>query len=145
MEIPALKYPLKHTLDVQTRWADYDMLGHVNNTVYFQYMDLAKTDYFLRELGGEFDPRRDALVIVNTTCDYFNISLPGEPLQVLSGVERIGDRSLTMLQRVVNPATGQVKCQCRSILAAFNVKAAQAIEVPDAWRRLIAAYESHPL
>lgn len=145
MDIPELLHPLRHRLRVQTRWADYDMLGHVNNTVYFQYMDLAKTDYFLRELGGEFNPRRDALVIVNTVCDYFHISLPSEELEVLSGVETIGQRSLVMLQRVVNASTGEVKCQCRSVLAAFSVKDAQAIDVPDAWRRLISAYEGREM
>ena len=36
----------RHILPIQIRFNDVDKFGHVNNTVYFQFYDTAKTDYF---------------------------------------------------------------------------------------------------
>ena len=35
-----------HSLPIQLRWNDADQFGHINNTLYFQYYDMAKMDYF---------------------------------------------------------------------------------------------------
>ena len=37
-----------HTLPIQLRFNDVDKFGHVNNTVYFSFYDLGKTEYFAR-------------------------------------------------------------------------------------------------
>ncbi len=132
----------RHRLKVQTRWTDFDMLGHVNNNIYFQYFDLAKSDYFLNRLKGEFDPHGNALVIVSINCDFSEPSLPGEPLEVLTRVAKIGDKSLTLEQQVVSARTGNVKCAARTIMVAFDVKTSVAIPVPDIWRTLITNFET---
>ena len=36
-----------HTLPIQLRFNDVDKFGHVNNTVYFSFYDLGKTEYLL--------------------------------------------------------------------------------------------------
>ena len=36
----------RHTLPIQLRFNDVDKFGHVNNTVYFSFYDLGKTEYF---------------------------------------------------------------------------------------------------
>ena len=35
----------RHQLPLQIRWNDVDQFGHVNNGVFFQFYDTAKTDY----------------------------------------------------------------------------------------------------
>ena len=37
---------------IQMRFNDVDALGHVNNSMYQQYFDLGRVDYFLRMPGG---------------------------------------------------------------------------------------------
>ena len=44
-----------HTTTVPIRWGDMDAQGHVNNTVYFRYMEQARVEWFERmraRLGG---------------------------------------------------------------------------------------------
>lgn len=36
-------------LPIQTRWLDNDMLGHVNNVVYFRYFEAVVVDFLIRE------------------------------------------------------------------------------------------------
>lgn len=60
------------------RWGDMDALGHVNNTVYFRYMEQARVDWFdsLPDgagFGGEF-----GVVVVNAACEFLlPINYPG--------------------------------------------------------------------
>ena len=38
--------PFRHSIPVQLRFNDIDILGHLNNSVYFTLFDLGKTRYF---------------------------------------------------------------------------------------------------
>ena len=42
----------RHVLPLQIRFNDVDKFGHVNNTVYFQFYDTAKTDYIATVCKG---------------------------------------------------------------------------------------------
>lgn len=44
---------MKHvyTVVMPIRWGDMDAMGHVNNTVYFQYLEQARIEW-LRRLGA---------------------------------------------------------------------------------------------
>ena len=37
-KVPQPQCPFRHLTEVQTRFNDFDMLGHLNNSVYLQFM-----------------------------------------------------------------------------------------------------------
>ncbi len=39
----------RYWFPIQTRWLDNDMLGHVNNVVYFRYFEAVVVDFLIRE------------------------------------------------------------------------------------------------
>jgi acyl-CoA thioester hydrolase len=62
---------LVHTSLQKIRWGDMDAFGHVNNTVYFRYMEQARLEwlYAQAEKSGGHDAR-EGPVIVNASCDF---------------------------------------------------------------------------
>ncbi len=56
---------------VQTRWADNDMYGHVNNVVYYGWFDTTVNALLIER--GALDVRHGATVgfVVETHCNYF--------------------------------------------------------------------------
>jgi acyl-CoA thioester hydrolase len=60
-----------HTSTQPLRWADMDMQGHVNNTVYFRYMEQARIEWFYQSTlaGGGFADGQGS-VIVNASCHF---------------------------------------------------------------------------
>jgi acyl-CoA thioester hydrolase len=67
-----------HTTNVPIRWGDMDAQGHVNNTVYFRYMEQARIEWLarVRERLGEFPG--EGQVIVNASCTYLvPLTYPG--------------------------------------------------------------------
>ena len=110
-----------HQSDVQIRFADYDTFGHVNNNAYMAYFDLGKTEFLSGVMERRCAPSDLAAAIVNINVDFLSPAVIGEPLAVLTAVVRVGGRSFTLYQRVVNPVTGAVKAQATSVLAGFDI------------------------
>ncbi|WAC70865.1 acyl-CoA thioesterase [Roseateles sp. SL47] len=76
-EIPQEK-KLVHETRIQIRWGDMDAMGHVNNTVYFRYLEMARVEW-LERLGGAPSPAGQGPVIVNAFCNFYRqVTYPGE-------------------------------------------------------------------
>lgn len=129
-----------HSLEIQTRFGDYDMFGHVNNNSYLQYCDLGKAMYFEMLLGGDaYNPVKIGSVIVNINCDFLAPTRPGEPLQVNTECSRLGDRSFQLSQTVLNPETNEEKCHLTTVMAGFDIKTQTSAPLPDALRQALQA------
>lgn len=145
MEAAESKYDFSHRLPLQMRFTDIDVFGHVNNNVYLQYFDLGKLEYINASLGSLFDPREKALVIANMNCDFYHPTVYGEEIEVATRVDSIGCHSLTLEQRIVAKATGQVKCTCRTVMVGYDVRHADSMEIPADWHTRISDFEHRTL
>ena len=143
--VPAPEVPFRHKMQVQMRFTDIDMLGHVNNNAYLSYMDLAKVNYFSVALPAGMDWRTVSSVIVHIDCDYYSPAYFEEPLVVLTTVVSVSHRSFVMEQRVVNDQTGQTKCVARTIMAGFDPKTATGRGLDRTWVEHVARYENREL
>jgi acyl-CoA thioester hydrolase len=67
----------RHLSTIETRWADNDAYGHVNNTVYYQFFDTA-VNRRLVEAGALDIGNSDVIgLVVETQCTYFSsVSFP---------------------------------------------------------------------
>lgn len=69
---------LVHVERIAIRWGDMDAMGHVNNTVYFRYMEQARIGWFESLLPGGEAWGSIAIVIVNASCNFNRpINYPG--------------------------------------------------------------------
>lgn len=140
--VPEPTQPFRHQTPIQIRFNDVDMFGHVNNALYFQYFDLGKLRYFQTAIGPDFAKRGFSAVIVNINCDFFSPTGVDEEIAVLTAVVHLGDKSLTLEQRVVNILTGDVKSICRTVMAGFDPVTLKSAPLPDSIRNALEAFES---
>jgi acyl-CoA thioester hydrolase len=69
---------LVHTMRQAIRWGDMDVLGHVNNTIYFRYMETGRIA-FLEEASGALGAQGQGPVIVTAYCSFIKqLKYPGE-------------------------------------------------------------------
>ena len=61
----------KRIAPIQTRWADNDVYGHVNNVVYYSYFDTVVNGYLVE--AGALDIHDGEVIglVVETGCKYF--------------------------------------------------------------------------
>ena len=140
--IPEPTKEYKHITPIQLRFNDVDMFGHVNNAMYFHFFDLGKLRYFESVLGKDFARKGFTAVIVNINCDFFSPSFLNEDLEVRSAVIHIGEKSITLEQRIVNSQNGDVKCICTTVMAGFDPTTLKSAPIPVHFRNTFAAYEA---
>jgi acyl-CoA thioester hydrolase len=91
-EIPDHKL-LVHEVAVPILWGDMDSLGHVNNTIYFKYMEQARVSW-ISAIGGQVSTEDEGPVIANTFCNFYRpLVFPGV-LQVRLFVAQPGRTSI---------------------------------------------------
>ncbi len=128
---------MKTETDIQTRFADFDALGHVNNVNLQHYFDLGKVDYYRRAIGLEMGERVFPITAATQT-DYLAQTRPDDSIYVETELEKIGNKSMTLVQRIVSRRTGEVKANSRSIMVAFDFERQETVPVPEPWRTAIA-------
>lgn len=132
----------RHYVDLQIRFNDIDILGHINNSVYLSFFDLGKAEYFTEALGQTMAIGKVAVAIVNINANFFAPSYFNEPLRVVTAITRLGDRSLTLDQRIFNPVTGEIKCTATTVMAGFDPTTATSQPLPDDFRARARQFES---
>lgn len=60
---------LLYTSPMEVRWGDMDALGHVNNTVYFRFMEQCRVEW-LDVAVGPTVAGKEGPVIVNAHCNF---------------------------------------------------------------------------
>lgn len=135
----------RHSIPVQMRFNDADVLGHINNSVYFSYYDLGKTAYFTAIRKTGIDWSRPDLVAANINCNFYSPMYFGEPVSVVTRVEWIHEKSFKLHQRLINVVTKEIKSECETIMVAYDSGNRTATAIPMKLVKLICEYEGRNL
>ena len=72
------KKKLVHEMCIAIRWGDMDAMNHVNNTIYFRYLETVRIDW-MSSIGCQPDPNGEGPVIVNAFCNFYRqLQYPGD-------------------------------------------------------------------
>ena len=135
----------RNATPVQIRFNDVDVLGHVNNTVYFSFYDTGKAYYFEAVQGKKVEWKNVDTVIANVNCAYIAPIFFGEEIEVLTACLSVHDKSFKLLQAIRERRTGQIKSVCETVMVSFDPSTGHSRSLPDHWRRLLCEYEGRDL
>lgn len=135
----------RHHLPVQLRFNDVDVLGHVNNTVYFSFYDTGKAHYFQAVHNTPMDWNNVDTVIANVNCAYINPIFFTDKIEVFTRCESIHEKSFRLLQMIVDINTGQIKSVCESVMVSYDPHRKKSFELPEFWREHLSRYEGRDL
>ena len=130
----------RHVLPLQIRFNDVDKFGHVNNTVYFQFYDTAKTDYIATVCKG-VDWERQAIVVVKIEAEFLAQIKGNDHIAGRTRIVKIGNKSFHLEQDVIDSDRQEVKSRCLSVMVLYDLERQQTIPLPDEWRKAITDYE----
>ena len=128
-------YPIFYALE--SRWADNDIYGHINNVAYYAYFD-SVVNLFLIEEGG-LRPGVDTVVgyVVHSSADYFSPASYPTTLSLGLKVLRIGDKSVRW-EVGVFASDEEQSCVTGTFTHAFvDRESSSSAPVPDGIRRAI--------
>ena len=135
-EIPETK-KLTHEMVIPIRWGDMDAMGHVNNTLYFRYLEIVRIDW-LHGVGGAPDPAGDGPVIVNAFCNFYRqLEFPGDVLarHYVASPGRTSFETFITLERTDQP--GRIYAAGGATTVWVNFPAQKSVPLPEWLRQLV--------
>ncbi len=130
---------------VQIRFNDIDILGHVNNTVYFSFYDTGKAYYFNAVKHGTMNWQKVETVIANVNCTYMSSIVFGEDMEVLTRCVSMSEKSFVLSQVLRERNTGEVKSVCETVMVCYDPVRRQSVVMPEQWRNQLDEYERHDI
>lgn len=121
--------PVRH-LDIQLRFADTDMLGHVNNAVFATYAELGRVAFF-RDLGIE----SRTFILARLAIDFRRQVLLGDACRMSTEPTGVGRSSIHMRQ--VLTANEQVAADVEAVLVWYDFRTQSPMPVPPEVRALL--------
>ena len=122
---------------IPIRWGDMDAMGHVNNTVYFRYLESVRIEWLYRA-GGQPDPRGEGPVIVNAFCNFIKqLEYPGDVLakHYVTNPGRSSFDTYITLERTDAPGVICASGGAKTVWVDFERQ--KSVPLPDAVRRLV--------
>lgn len=126
---------------IDTRWADNDVYGHVNNVAYYAFFDTAVNRWLIK--AGLLDVEAGAVIglVVETGCRYHAPAAFPEPLEAGLRVARLGSSSVTYEVAIFRRGGETAIAEGRFTHVYVDRDTRRPTALPDDWRAALSALQ----
>jgi acyl-CoA thioester hydrolase len=136
----------RHSIAIPVRFADLDALGHLNNAKYATYIEQARIEYVREVCGWQGDWHTLGMILAKIVIDFKAPVMYGDVVEVQTRCARMGGKSFDLeyiiTRRTEAAETASLAATANTVMVAYDYALQQSIQVPEAWRSRIAAYEA---
>ena len=135
IEIPDNK-KFVYEMAFPVRWGDIDMMGHVNNVMYFRYLETVRIEW-MRSIGRVTNANGEGFVIINAFCNFYTqIEYPSDLVAKLyiANPGRTSFDKFVTLERADEPGKIYAAGGATTVWLDFPKK--QSLPLPD-WLRAL--------
>jgi acyl-CoA thioester hydrolase len=134
---------VKFSIELPVQFRDIDVMGHVNNATYLQYMETARVE-LARSLGQVIDGFRPGFIVASARCEFKKPIRDERRITVSVWVSRIGDRSFDLDYTVQGPR-GVEFAIGRTTQVAYDYNARSVVQISGKLKRELAKHVEAPL
>ena len=121
---------------LETRYADYDTKGHVNNAVYLTYFEVARVRAWLDAVRGSPDA---PFILAEATVRYVRPAMIGVPLDIEITTSEIRNKAWVWRYRVLDARDDGVVAEGQTVQVMYDYDTHRSIEIPGDVRAGLAA------
>jgi acyl-CoA thioester hydrolase len=125
-----------YTVDIDVRFNDVDLLGHVNNAVFASYLESARFEYYPAVLGS-FDSYES--VLAHLEIDFERPIELDDDVTVALWATEVGNSTLHVSYEV--RASGEVAATAETVELMYDPETGESRPVPEDWRRRVEEFE----
>lgn len=131
----------KYKTSIEMRFADLDMMGHVNNAVYFTYMEIGRTKYWKHAI--KWDWKSTGVVIGQASIDYISPIFLEDKVSMYVRTSRMGNTSFDLEYLIVKDVNGkEVVCsRGKTVCVAYDYSTKKPAQIPDKEREKMISFE----
>src|SRR5262245_6750401 len=141
MDNPLAGFPV--VVELPVVWGEMDAYRHVNNVVYFRYLETARLEYFRRLGWFEYERETGVGPILAATQARFRRPLAyPDTISVGARVVTVGEDRFTLDHRIVSHAQGAVTTEGQGTVVTYHYGEGKKVPIPDELRRRIRELEA---
>jgi acyl-CoA thioester hydrolase len=131
----------KYKTTIETRFADFDMMGHVNNATYFTFMEIARAKYWKQAV--QWDWKKTGVVIAHASLEYIIPVFPDDKISMYVRTSRIGKSSFDLEYLLIKMQNGEeVVCsKGKTVCVAFDYLSKTSVVIPDEEKNKMMIFE----
>lgn len=130
-------------VDFPIAWGEMDARKHVNNVIYFRYIENARIAYWDRvEAWQLMEKTGVGTVLASAHCTYRRSLTYPDTVSVGAKVTRVESDRFTMVYQVVSHRIGKIAAEGKAVLVAFDFLQNRKTLVPDELRKNILLLEA---
>ena len=124
-----------HVERIPIRWGDMDAMGHVNNTVYFRFMEQARIGWFDALVPEDAAWKSTGIVIANASCNFKRpLGYPGT-VEVKVHTGALGGSSVPTFYELVLAEDKVVYADGQATVVFIDMKTQKPVRIPDEIRK----------
>ena len=141
MTKPVLKTrdQFKFFLDIQTRWADNDIYGHVNNVTYYSYFDTAANALLIQKTGFDIHEAKSIGLVVDSACSFSRVII-SEVIQVGVAIGKIGTTSLRYELAIFKQGQDQASAQGHFVHVFVDRETRKTVPISESVREVLETF-----
>ncbi|HEV8360790.1 MAG TPA: thioesterase family protein [Candidatus Thermoplasmatota archaeon] len=130
--------PWPVTMEIKVPWRDIDVAGHLNNAIYFSYMETARVEAFLRVTGGS-KPQEIYFIVARAACDFHSPVYMHETLLVKVWPTRVGTTSFTFKYEMTEKTSGRAVATGETVQVMYDYAKRSKKPIPPELRKVLEA------
>ena len=134
---------VKFSIELPVQFRDIDVMGHVNNATYLQYMETARVE-LARRLGQVTDGIRPGFIVASARCEFKKPIRDERRITVSVWVSRIVERSWD-LDYSIRGSRGVEYAIGRTTQVAYDYKTKLAVQISGKLKRELAKHVDLPV
>lgn len=132
-----MQWPVE--VEIRVPWRDVDAAGHVNNAVYFSYMETARAEAFLRARGAGRRWQDVDMILARAEADFRSAATMNDVLVVRTWPTRVGESSFALAYDMRDKATGRLVLEGATVQVMYDYAAQRKKPVPPELRAALEA------
>jgi len=137
--------PYRFRVPIDVRFRDLDAFGHVNNAVYFTYLEIARAAYFTAVRGRPHGVDDFGVVVADAHCRYRSPAFYGERLVIDIATVGLRSRSFEVSYRISVEGSGRVVAEAGTVLVAFDHRTKRTATLDPVFIAAVEAFEGRQL
>ena len=112
---------------LETRYADYDTKGHINNAVYLTYFETARARAWLDAVGGSPEV---PFILAEATVRYMRPAMIGTPLDIEIVTSDVRTKAWVWRYRIVDARDEGLVAEGQTVQVMYDYTAGRSTEIP---------------
>lgn len=137
--IPAVLAASRVTIEIPVAWGEMDALGHVNNVVYFRYLESSRIA-FIRSLAlddvrsVQVDGVKVGFILQGVQCRFRRPVVFPDTLRVTARMVKVEEDRFTLAHEVISEAQQVVAAVGEGTIVTYDYANARKVAIPPTLR-----------